>query len=175
MKDRYVIAGLGEILWDCFPEGKRLGGAPANFAYHTRALGDEGMSASCIGIDSMGREILDRLEKLGLSREYIQIDSTHPTGTVEVDLNVAGHPQYTITQGVAWDFIQWNDRLKELAGFVDAVCFESLAQRSPVSRKTIQSFLKAVRDDSLRILILICVSLFTLKKFLPIPLSMRIL
>ena len=148
---RYLIAGLGEVLWDVFPEGKQLGGAPANFAYISTLLGNHGIVASRIGDDELGREAIQQLEARGLDCSYIQSDSQHPTGTVNVTVNQQGVPSYEISQPVAWDSLEWMTQWKELAARVDAVCFGSLAQRSEKSRQTIQTFVKNTRPDALRV------------------------
>ncbi len=150
-KREYTIVGLGEILWDIFPQGKYLGGAPANFAYHISALGHKGIVASRIGKDTLGKEIIDAVATLGLTREYIQIDSNHPTGTVDVKVDSDGHPEYTITENVAWDFFELDEKWKILAEKADAVCFGSLAQRSSESRKTIIEFLRHTGKEAVRI------------------------
>jgi fructokinase len=146
-----LIVGLGEILWDLFPEGKKLGGAPANFAYHARALGDEGVPASRVGMDPLGQEILRSLAEQGLPADHIQSDPSRPTGTVEVRLDAKGVPTFTITSEVAWDYLEWGEELQALAAKADAVCFGSLAQRSPRSRQTIRAFLAAARREALRV------------------------
>ncbi len=145
----YTLVGLGEILWDMLPEGKKLGGAPANFAYHAQALGGRGVVVSCIGDDKLGREITERLEKLELERSYIAVDKEHPTGTVTVELDEKGAPNFTIHEDVAWDFIPTTPQLLQLAADVDAVCFGSLCQRSNVSRRTVRDFLQATKPDCL--------------------------
>lgn len=150
-QDKFTIVGLGEILWDLLPEGKQLGGAPANFAYHAQALGARGVPVSCVGDDDLGREILDRLGDVNLETGHIAIDRDHSTGTVSVELDTQGKPTYIIHEGVAWDFIPYDAALDDLAGQADAVCFGSLCQRSPVSRATVQRFLEATKPDCLRI------------------------
>ena len=147
----YVCVGLGEILWDMLPAGKQLGGAPANFAYHTQALGGQGVVVSCVGDDELGKEILSRLEELGLERKYIAVDKHHPTGTVTVALDDNGKPDYTIHENVAWDFIPCDPRLAELAARTDAVCFGSLCQRSDVSHRAVRAFLEATRAECIRV------------------------
>lgn len=137
----YKITGIGEVLWDVFPEGKKLGGAPANFVYFAKNLGQEGIIASRVGNDLPGKEILDSLEKLGLSGDFIQIDSKHPTGKVEVKVDAGGKPDYIIKENTAWDFLELNDKWEKLAHNNDVICFGTLAQRSPQSRKTIIDFL----------------------------------
>jgi len=152
-KDRgdFVIVGLGEILWDMLPTGKQLGGAPANFAYHAQALGGRGIVVSCIGNDELGEEIMGWLKELKLERSYVSVDENHPTGTVTVELDERGRPNYTIHENVAWDYINSNPRLLELAAQADAVCYGSLCQRSEVSRNTVRDFLGATKADCLRV------------------------
>ncbi|MHC4292532.1 MAG: carbohydrate kinase family protein [Planctomycetota bacterium] len=147
----YTLVGLGEILWDLLPEGKQLGGAPANFAYHAQALGGKGVVVSCIGDDDLGKEITGILTNLGLEQRHIAVDTDHPTGTVTVELDDKGVPNFTIHTDVAWDFIPSNPDLLELASKADAVCFGSLCQRSDVSRQTVGDFLQATRPDCLRV------------------------
>jgi fructokinase len=139
------IIGLGEVLWDMFPEGKKLGGAPANFAYITNLLGDCGILASRIGKDALGEEACQRLAKLGLQTSFVQSDDAHPTGTVKVQVDAQGQPSFVITEGVAWDFMAWTPEWKALAEKADAVCFGSLAQRSAGSRATIHDFLAVAK------------------------------
>jgi fructokinase len=146
-----IIVGLGELLWDLFPTSKQLGGAPANFAYITNLLGDSGIPASRIGNDSLGNEAIERLRRLSLSSEFVQRDDDHRTGTVRVDLDPAGQPKFEILRPVAWDFLEWSEPWQTLAKKADAVCFGSLAQRSPASRATIVSFVAATRPDAVRV------------------------
>jgi fructokinase len=153
MSDKnYVTIGLGELLWDMFPEGKQLGGAPANFAYMTRLLGDEGIVASRVGTDALGRAAGRRLARLGLRASYLQLDSTYPTGTVKVSVDPTGQPTFEIAESVAWDFFEWTPEWQALAERADAVCFGSLAQRCPRSRATIRAFLGALRPGAIRVL-----------------------
>lgn len=147
----FLMVGLGEVLWDLLPGGRQLGGAPANFAWHAAALGGRGAVASCIGGDDLGREIIERLDAMGLDRTAVAVDADHPTGTVSVELDSSGDASFTIHENVAWDFIPSVPALAELAARADAVCFGSLAQRSPVSRETIAAFLQATGGECLRI------------------------
>jgi fructokinase len=146
-----TIVGLGELLWDVLPSGRQLGGAPANFAYCTHLLGNRAVVASRIGSDELGREARQRLLALGLSDQFLQVDSEHPTSTVNVHLKVDGQPKFEIIDSVAWDFLEWIPTWQALARSADAVCFGSLAQRHETSRATIQTFLDATRSDALRI------------------------
>lgn len=147
----YSVVGLGEVLWDLFPEGKQLGGAPANFAYMANLLGDRGIIASRVGADTLGDEARAKLTSLGLDTSFLQLDSAHPTGTVNVTLDREGRPSYEITDPVAWDFLAWEREWQSLAQQADAVCFGSLAQRSSSSRETIRAFLGALRPGAARI------------------------
>lgn len=146
-----TVIGIGEILWDLLPSGRQLGGAPANFVYCSHLLGNQAIIASRIGNDELGQEILRRFERAGTAAEFLQIDPLRPTGTVRVQLDPAGQPNFEIIQPVAWDFLEWTAQWDELAKAADAVCFGSLAQRSPASRGTIRKFLDATRRDALRI------------------------
>jgi fructokinase len=147
----HVVVGLGEVLWDLLPGGKQLGGAPTNFAYITNLLGDNGVVASRVGADDLGREARQALENLGLRTANLQLDSAHPTGTVKVQLDAAGQPKFEISENVAWDFLAWTPEWNALASEADAICFGSLAQRSPVSHKTIREFVNAARPNATRI------------------------
>ena len=145
---QYVI-GLGEALFDCLPTGRKLGGAPANFAFHASQFGLNSCAVSAIGNDELGREIIDILTSAGLRYQLPRV--AYPTGTVQVTLSGAGIPQYDICQGVAWDNIPYTEEIAALAPDTVAVCFGSLAQRNGVSRATIQAFLAAMPADSLRV------------------------
>lgn len=153
-KRRPVIVGIGEVLWDMLPGGKQLGGAPANFAYHAAALGAEGIVVSRVGDDPLGHEILERLDALGLSREFVSVDPDHPTGQVDVLVDAEGVPTYVIREDVAWDHIPLSPELLALATRADAVCFGTLARRAErTTYITIQRFLEATRyPQCLRVL-----------------------
>jgi fructokinase len=147
MKD--IVVGMGEALWDVLPEGKKLGGAPANFAYHVSQFGLESCVVSAIGDDALGAEILENFATKDV--HHIIETVPYPTGVVQVEIDQAGIPQYDIKENVAWDNIPYTDKLKELAHHARAVCFGSLAQRNVVSRNTINSFLDDMphNDDTL--------------------------
>ncbi len=144
-----IIVGLGEILWDVFPDRKILGGAPANFAYHISQFGFNGYALSAVGDDLLGREIIASLEEKNLN--YLIETTDYPTGTVQVTLSGAGIPKYEIFENVAWDNIPFTNRTENLAKSTAAVSFGSLAQRNIVSRETIRKFLQAVPPDCLKI------------------------
>jgi len=149
MKKRVV--GLGEVLWDLLPERTCLGGAPANFAYITTLMGDQGIVASRVGEDSRGVEALQRLEEVSVDIDHVQTDAEHPTGVVNVKIDVQGFAQYEIRHPVAWDFMEWTLDWQHLAERADAVCFGSLAQRSEASRATIRKFLGATSADAVKV------------------------
>jgi fructokinase len=147
-----LVVGIGEILWDILPDGREMGGAPANFAFHAQAMGAASVIVSAVGDDPAGCEILARLRSRGLDLSGVAVVSGAPTGTVTVALDAGGIPHYTIHERVAWDIIPWTAGLGDVAARADAVCFGTLAQRSPVSRATIGAFLAATRPDCLRVL-----------------------
>lgn len=136
-------------MWDVLPEGKKLGGAPANFAYHTRQFGFNSVAVSAVGEDKLGDETLAALDEKGL--EYDMARVPYPTGTVQVTLDEEGIPTYDIRENVAWDNIPFTPELEELARNCRAVCFGSLAQRNVVSRETIHKFLDTMPSDNGRL------------------------
>lgn len=137
-----LVVGMGEALWDVLPEGKKIGGAPANFAYHVSQFGLPSCVVSAVGDDDLGREIIENFTAKGL-KQFIA-DVPYPTGTVQVEIDQSGVPQYEIKENVAWDNIPYTERLESLAERTTAVCFGSLAQRNVVSRNTINRFLDVV-------------------------------
>jgi fructokinase len=147
----YTIVGIGELLWDRLLAGEQLGGAPANFAYHASLLGNHARVLSRVGSDRLGERALARLRQLQLTTDFIQPDETHATGAVAVQVDANGQPDFIITEDVAWDYLEFTPQWQALAATADAVCFGSLAQRSPTSRQTIRRFLEATRKDALRI------------------------
>ncbi|WP_319469398.1 carbohydrate kinase [uncultured Pseudodesulfovibrio sp.] len=139
----FTAIGLGEILWDILPDDRKLGGAPANFAYHVNSLGGTGIPVSRIGDDDLGRETLDELSRHGISTDFITIDQEHLTGTVDAEIDSSGGATYVFPDDVAWDHLACDDQTEKLAASADAVCFGTLAQRSPISRRAIHGFLEA--------------------------------
>lgn len=136
------IVGIGELLWDVYPDGRKVaGGAPFNFAFHCHQLGHPAVIVSRVGDDDLGRELREEVRRLGLSDEYIQTDREHPTGTVRVMLDEHKVPTYTITENVAWDYIEWNRQLEELAWVAKGVCYGTLAHRHPTASFTIRTYL----------------------------------
>ena len=149
MENKRMIVGLGEALWDVLPEGKKLGGAPANFAYHTGQFGLDTLAISALGEDRLGDETIAAIEEQGLN--YMMPRVPYPTGTVQVTLDDEGIPAYDIKENVAWDNIPFTDEMKAVAQNCRAVCFGSLAQRNVVSRETIKKFLSTTPDDCMKI------------------------
>lgn len=147
----FTIVGLGELLWDLFPSGKQLGGAPANFAYIASLLGDHGIVASRIGDDTLGEEAKQRFQQLRLPTDFLQSDSSHPTGTVKVLIDPQGQPRYEISEDTAWDHLEMTSQWRTLAAQATAICFGSLAQRFPAARRAIHEFLGAARPTTTRI------------------------
>ena len=145
---RYIV-GLGEALWDVLPEGKKLGGAPANFAYHAAQFGQETIAISALGEDALGDETIEALKEHNLN--YLMPRVPYPTGTVLVTLTGDGIPTYDIKENVAWDNIPFTNEILEIAKNARAVCFGSLAQRNVVSRENIHKFLDATPDDCTKI------------------------
>ena len=143
------IVGLGEALWDVLPEGKKLGGAPANFAYHAAQFGLDTIAISALGEDALAEETIEALKEHNLN--YLMPRVPYPTGTVQVTLTGDGIPTYEIKENVAWDNIPFTPEMEEIAKNARAVCFGSLAQRNIVSRDNIRKFLDATPDDCLRI------------------------
>lgn len=144
-----IVVGMGEALWDVLPEGKKIGGAPANFAYHVSQFGLPSCVVSAIGDDALGKEIIENFTSKGLDQLIAEVP--YPTGTVQVEIDQTGIPLYDIKENVAWDNIPYTEHLDALAKGTKAVCFGSLAQRNVVSRETINHFLDTMPkdDDSL--------------------------
>ncbi len=145
-----IFVGLGEVLWDMLPQGKVLGGAPANFAYYANQFSGNGIIVSAVGDDPLGNEILSDLQNIKMDTNYIQANS-FPTGTVEVEFDSNNQPQYNIIENVAWDYVEMNSDLETLAKKTSAVSFGSLAQRSDIARNTINAFVKATPSACLKI------------------------
>jgi len=141
----YVV-GIGELLWDIFPDGRKVaGGAPFNFAFHCQQLGHDAAIVSRVGDDELGRELREEVKRLGLTDEFIQTDSEHPTGTVRVTVDDRGQPSYEIVTAIAWDYVESNPDLDTFASQVRAICFGSLAQRGTTTRHTIRRCVKFAR------------------------------
>ena len=146
------ILSIGETLWDLLPTGRKVGGAPANFAFHCTQLGADVRMLSRVGNDDLGRELIEFYQSLGLSTELIEMDATAPTGTVGVELSAEGQPKYTIHENVAWDKIEVTDGALRFAHIADAVCFGSLAARSNTAFQTIRELVSQTKPSALRVL-----------------------
>lgn len=151
MSARPVIVGLGEVLWDVYPDAAHFGGAPANFACHAASLGAESWMVSSVGSDELGERAVAKLRERGVQCGHVSRDHRHATGRVLVTLNAAGQASYEFAADTAWDHLAWSDDLASLAARCDAVCFGTLGQRSPVSRETIRRFVEATPATALRV------------------------
>ena len=151
MIDRPIVIGLGELLWDCFEDSRRPGGAPANVAFQANQLGCEGVVCSRVGKDALGEELSSFLESQGISSRTLQIDSERPTGTVTVQMKEENHPEYTIHENVAWDGMEFTPDWQVCLKAAAAVCFGSLAQRQEPSHKTIQQCLSSTSEKCLTV------------------------
>lgn len=146
-----LVTATGEVLWDILPEGKHLGGAPANFVYFANALGAEGLLVSRVGADELGDETLRRLNQLGIGSEGVTCDSEHETGKATVALDGAGVPRFTINEPAAWDFIAVSDAVQARVAKSAAVCFGTLGRRHSVSRASIRALVSSVPKTALRV------------------------
>src|SRR5262245_53717284 len=151
MSTSFTIVGIGELLWDLFPDGPRFGGAPVNFACHAAALAGTAHVVTSVGTDALGREALDALQSRGVSDGGVIESRSHPTGTVQVAVDAAGKALFTFASDVAWDHLAWSPSLARLAASCDAVCFGTLGQGSHNSRETMLRFVRATRATALRI------------------------
>jgi fructokinase len=150
MRARPVVAAIGEVLWDMYPDAARFGGAPANFACHAAALGADAPLVSAVGEDDLGYRAIATLEKHGVDITSVVRDHAHPTGYVDVTLDSLGRANYRFAEDAAWDHVCWADVLSLLGQQVDAVCFGTLAQRSRETRETIRRFVGATPPGTLR-------------------------
>lgn len=138
-----LVVAFGEVLWDLLPGGAALGGAPCNFAGRIRALGDRGVIVSRLGQDDLGRRAAKQLAALGVETAFLQWDEERPTGTVAVRVDPQGRPDFTIHSHVAFDRIESHESLLRLAAEARCICFGTLVQRAPESRRTLETFLRA--------------------------------
>jgi fructokinase len=150
--ERPVIAALGEVLWDLFPDGAKFGGAPANYAHHASALGAEVHLLTALGADDLGARATEHLSAMKISLESVQSHSGYPTGSVRVTVSSDGQASYRFGEDEAWDHLLWQDDLLRIAGACDAVCFGTLGQRAAESRDVIQRFVRSTKSDAIRVL-----------------------
>ncbi|HEX6622888.1 MAG TPA: PfkB family carbohydrate kinase [Pyrinomonadaceae bacterium] len=151
MDTSFTVVGLGELIWDMLPAGRQLGGAPSNFAYVSRLLGNRAVVASRVGDDALGREAVARLARVGLETSFIQRDAAHPTGTVGVKIDTHGEAHFTVNPNSAWDYLEWTPAWQQLAARADAVCFGTMGQRELRARETIARFLGHTRAGAVRL------------------------
>jgi fructokinase len=144
------ILGIGELVWDVFPEGKQLGGAPVNFAFFAKELGAEAYPVAALGTDGLGDEAIQMLKPSGLSLDFIQRNSLD-TSRVMVTTDENGVPHYEIVENVAWDAMECNTEVLALASEADVICWGSLAQRSEKSRESILAMVDAAPENCLRV------------------------
>ena len=142
-----IVVGIGELLWDVLPTGKKAGGAPINFVYHATQLGAEGYAISAVGKDELGEEIVQELDNNHIAHCIESVD--YPTGTVEVTLE-KGIPTYNIIENVAWDHIPVSSKAIEIVKEAKAICFGTLAQRNMDSQKALTELLSYAPEDALR-------------------------
>lgn len=145
-----LTIGIGEILWDVFPEGAKFGGAPANFASHASALGADSAMFSAVGADHLGEQALAELEKRSVNCAAVA-RSPRPTGTVNVRVDAGGVPSYEFAADTAWDRLEFTPTAADLAAKADIVAFGTLGQRSPDSRRAIGEFIEATSPDAWRV------------------------
>jgi fructokinase len=150
MKVRPVLAAIGEVLWDVYPDAARFGGAPANFACHAAALGADAVLISAVGQDELGDRALETLSQHEVDSKCVVRDGNHPTGHVNVTLDRAGRANYQFAENSAWDHLSWSEPVASIARQADAVCFGTLAQRSSDSRDTIRRFVERTPAGTLR-------------------------
>ena len=151
MQKKYQVAGFGEVLWDIYPEAKTLGGAPSNFAIHSQELGANSFLISCIGDDSLGKDAQTLLNDFDLNTSGIQVNKYFPTGRVLVNLDQMGNASYKIDEESAWDHIIFDDNIRNICQFLDAVCFGTLAQRSSNSKKALKKILDSTPLNCLKV------------------------
>lgn len=144
-----LVVGLGEVLWDMLPEGRKIGGAPVNFAYHAGQFGIDTMAVSAIGNDKLGEDTIAEMNGKHLNHIFPSVP--YPTGSVQVSLDEKGVPAYDIKENVAWDNIPFTNEIESVARSCRAVCFGSLAQRNTVSRNTIRKFIESTPSGCIRI------------------------
>jgi len=135
------IVAFGELVWDLFPDGKIIGGAPVNFVFRLNSFGDTGYLLSKIGDDELGDEALKRVTELGISTENIQVDNVFPTGTAEVKIDGEGRPDFNIKKDVAFDHIEFTAEALQLVREADCLCYGTLVQRYGISKNTLRELI----------------------------------
>ena len=148
---KYIIAGIGELLWDVLPDVEVIGGAPVNFAYHVTALGATGIPITTIGRDARGEKALAELQKRSVDIAAIAISDEFVTGYVPAVLDNEGKASYHFPDKLAWDHLEINAYAAKLGTSLDAICFGSLAQRSEYSRRIIYDYLDSLRPGTVKV------------------------
>ncbi len=148
---QYTIAGIGELLWDVFGSEEKLGGAPANFAWHAANLGAQAHIISTVGSDPRGDLAREKLKQAGLTTATIAVDPHHQTGFVKATIDSNGIAHYLFPDDVAWDYLQLTAAARNISDKLDAITFGTLAQRARQSRALIHSLLAELPQKCLRI------------------------
>ena len=151
MQRKYNVAGFGEVLWDVYPEAKTLGGAPSNFAIHSKQLGANSFLISCLGEDSLGKEAQRLLNDFGLDTSGMQVNKYFPTGRVLVNLDQMGNPSYKIDEESAWDYITFDENMRNICQLLDSVCYGTLVQRNSNSKRTLIKILESTPLNCLKV------------------------
>lgn len=149
--DELMVAGVGEILWDVLGDVEKLGGAPVNFVYHANCLGATGIPVTTIGNDERGQRALDVLIHHGICTDAISLDTDHPTGYVTADVDDLGVAHYAFPDEIAWDYLHLNAFARLIARNLTAVCFGTLAQRSPTAKRSIRQFINQMPARAVKV------------------------
>ncbi|MCT6869062.1 carbohydrate kinase [Apibacter sp.] len=136
------IICFGEILWDIFPAGKKIGGAPFNVAYHLNKMGIDGRMISCVGNDELGKELIEKVKEASIPVDECQINNKYDTGTVIAEIDKNNEAHYTIVEPVAWDFIEWKQEYENLVKNSQGFVFGSLGSRNNLSKSTLIKLLE---------------------------------
>lgn len=149
----HLVIGLGELLWDLLPGGRRsLGGSPGNVAYHAEALGDRAMVLTRVGRDALGDEAVSRLQQRGVDISGVQRDSIHPTGVAHIQLGAGGDVHFTIETRAAWVHPTWTEDWARYIAAADAVCFGTLLCAWDAGRAVVERAAGAASARALRLL-----------------------
>ncbi|QIL75149.1 carbohydrate kinase family protein [Hymenobacter sp. HDW8] len=140
-----TVVCFGETLWDVLPSGKQPGGAPFNVAVHLHQFGQPVELISRVGDDDLGTELLDFLESRGVSTKYVQRGKTHLTGVVKANVDDRNEVVYKIVQPVAWDYIQYDNEVRDLVAGAKVFVYGSLAARSQATRETLYRLLQSAQ------------------------------
>ena len=145
-----MVIVLGEILIDVFPDDRRIGGAPFNFAFHLKQMGVPVRFITRVGDDADGRQILARLRSAGFETADVQIDPHHPSGTVRVALDDDGVPRFTICEDVAYDHLDLTAAPTADRHAPRMIYFGSLVQRTDGGHRQVRGFLDSCDESAVR-------------------------